>query len=368
MGVVALRGRAVSWAGLLGPVLRDLDPSYFALVMATGIVSRAMQLDDATVLSDALLAVAIAAFVVLLAAYALRLAIYRREFVADARDPRCAFGFFTFGAASGVLTVQLAVNGYVGVAAVLLVLAVAGWLLLSYLVPMLVGGEEPMLGGGAEKLRPPLAGANGTWFVWVVGAQSVAAAATAFPPPIPTALAALGICCWAIGVVLYLVVAVLVVTARLEFPLRPADPTAPYWVFTGATAISVLGGSQILRLPRDDALAQSVHAVASGLSVTLWAFGTWLIPLLVALGVWRHLLRHVSLRYEPALWAVVFPVGMYGVASRELGAVLHVSWLVTLGCYEAWLALASWVVVVVAMAIGAPRQMSHGEDQLGSRR
>ena len=360
MGVVALRGRDVSWAALRDPVLRNLDPSYFALVMATGVVSRAMQLDDATILSDALLAVAIAAFVVLFAAYALRLAIYRREFVADVRDPRRAFGFFTAGAAAGVIAVPLVVSGHVAVAAVLLVLAVAGWLLLSYLVPMLVGGEET--------LRPPLAGANGTWFVWVVGAQSVAVAATAFPPPVPPALAALGICCWAIGVVLYLVVAVLVVTARLEFPLRPADPTAPYWVFTGATAISALGGSQILRLPRDDALAQSVHAVASGLSVTLWAFGTWIIPLLVALGVWRHLLRHVPLRYESALWAVVFPVGMYGLASRELGAVLHVSWLVTLGRYEAWLALATWVVVVVAMAIAALRQMSHGEDQLGGRR
>ena len=59
---------------------------------------------------------------------------------------------------------------------------------------------------------------------------------------------------------------------------------------------------------------------------------------------------------------------MYGLASRELGAVLHVSWLVTLGRYEAWLALASWVAVVVAMAIAASRQMSHGEDQLGGRR
>jgi len=100
----------------------------------------------------------------------------------------------------------------------------------------------------------------------------------------------------------------------------------------------------------------------------LWAFGTWLIPLLVALGVWRHLLRHVSLRYESALWAVVFPVGMYGVASRALGAVLRVSWLVTLGRYEAWLALAAWVAVVTAMATAALRQMSHGEDQVGGRR
>jgi hypothetical protein len=27
------------------------------------------------------------------------------------------------------------------------------------------------------------------------------------------------------------------------------------------------------------------------LSVVLWAFGTWLIPLLLAAGVWRYLLR-----------------------------------------------------------------------------
>lgn len=321
--------------------LRDLDPSYFALVMATGIVSRAMKLDGAAVLSDTLLGIGLAVFVVMSGAYGLRIALYRREFVADARDPRRAFGFFTFGAAAGVLAVPLAASGDVAVPALLLALALAGWLLPSYVVPMLVGGEE--------ELRPPIAGANGTWFVWVVGAQSVAVAATAFSPRVPGALAALGICCWVIGVVLYLVVSVLVVTARLEFRLRSTDSIETYWVFMGATAISVLAGSQILRLP-DDALAQAVHAVVSGLSVMLWAFGTWLVPLLVALGVWRHLLCRVPLRYEPALWALVFPVGMYGVASRELGSVLHVSWLVTLGRYEAWLALATWVAVAAAMA------------------
>jgi len=45
----------------------------------------------------------------------------------------------------------------------------------------------------------------------------------------------------------------------------------------------------------------------------------------------------------------VFPVGMYGVASRELGKALHVSWLVTLGSDEAWLAFAVWAVVFLAM-------------------
>jgi tellurite resistance protein TehA-like permease len=54
-------------------------------------------------------------------------------------------------------------------------------------------------------------------------------------------------------------------------------------------------------------------------------------------------------RAQPALWSILFPVGMYGVASYELGQALHVSWLVTLGGDEAWLALAVWVVVFAAM-------------------
>ncbi len=57
----------------------------------------------------------------------------------------------------------------------------------------------------------------------------------------------------------------------------------------------------------------------------------------------------MKLRYEPGLWSIVFPVGMYGVASRELGKALHVFWLATLGSDEAWLALAVWAVVFVAM-------------------
>jgi hypothetical protein len=52
--------------------LRDLSPGYFALVMATGIVSRAAYLDGFSFLAAVLLAVAAAAYVVLVAAYGWR--------------------------------------------------------------------------------------------------------------------------------------------------------------------------------------------------------------------------------------------------------------------------------------------------------
>jgi tellurite resistance protein TehA-like permease len=51
------------------------------------------------------------------------------------------------------------------------------------------------------------------------------------------------------------------------------------------------------------------------------------------------------------MWSMVFPIGMYGVASRELGTALRVPWLVTLGRDEAWLALAAWAAVALAMAL-----------------
>lgn len=66
--------RMRSWQPALRVAIRDLNPGYFALVMATCIVSKAMRLDGALSLSGFLLAAAIAACVLLAAAYDWRLA------------------------------------------------------------------------------------------------------------------------------------------------------------------------------------------------------------------------------------------------------------------------------------------------------
>jgi tellurite resistance protein TehA-like permease len=325
----------------LGAAVRDADPGYFAVVMATGIVSRALQLDGATALSGILLVAAIVTYVLLVAVYAWRLVTWRTQIRADAADPRRAFGFFTLAAGSDVLAARLAADGHTAWPMVLLVIGGVSWALLSYSLPLLVAG--------ASGQRSALADANGTWFLWAVATQSIAVGLTALPSPLPQAAAVLAVCCWAVGVVLYLLVAGLATAALLAFRVEPAGLTPASWVFMGAAAISVLAGAQVLRLP-SSTLQAAVHDVVAGSSVMLWAFGTWLIPLLVVLGVWRHALRRVPLAYEPALWSIVFPVGMYGAASHELGTALNVSWLVTLGRDEAWLALAVWAVVAAAMA------------------
>jgi tellurite resistance protein TehA-like permease len=48
-----------------------------------------------------------------------------------------------------------------------------------------------------------------------------------------------------------------------------------------------------------------------GVSLMVWAWGTWWIPLLAMFGVWKHVVRRVPLAYTPMLWGLVFPLAMY---------------------------------------------------------
>jgi hypothetical protein len=66
-----------------------------------------------------------------------------------------------------------------------------------------------------------------------------------------------------------------------------------------------VAGAQILQ-SRPDPLGADVHSVVSGMSVVLWASGTWLIPLLLAVGH-GHVMRRVPLSYDPGLCSIVFP-------------------------------------------------------------
>jgi hypothetical protein len=165
--------------------------------------------------------------VVLVAAYGWRFARYRREFLADARDPVKAFAFFTFVAGSNVLGVGLA-DYLTGITAGLLVIAGLAWPLLGYGIPAALIIRS--------STQPALSGANRTWFLWVVGTQSKAVGATALPAS--AALTALAVACWSIGAVLDLIIATLVLAALLMFGARPTDITPPYWVFMGATVPS----------------------------------------------------------------------------------------------------------------------------------
>lgn len=345
---------AAAAAAAAGPhplhaAVRSLNPGYFALVMATGIVSIAMQNHGLSILSDILLAIAALCYFVLVVLNGWRALLFRDALAADLADPRRAFGLFTFVAATDVVGTRIAISGHHTAAFVLLVVGWLAWVVLGYVVPWTAA-----LGHAG---RPVLRAANGTWFIWVVASQSVAVLAAALEPVVGQGrreLALLAVFSWSVGVFLYAAVGVAVAIAMLLYPLEPEDLTPPYWVAMGATAITVVAGARITQMA-DAPMVNATRGLISGTSVVFWVFGTWLIPPLVAAGVWRHVIHRVPLRYEATLWSIVFPLGMYGVGGHYLGQADNLPIVRSIGADESWVALAAWVVTFAAML----RHLSH---------
>ena len=323
-----------------------LDSAGFALVMATGIVSTALRFDGVTTVSACLLGVGLACYATLLAIHGRRL-LSRRPRSSSGLVAPGVFRSLTFVAGSDVLSARLAMDGHLWSAAVLLGIGTVAWLLLGYSAPISLV---------ASRRRPRLSQMDGSWFLWTVGTQSVASALAALAHLVPGDAAALAVgasACWAVGVMQYLLTASLVPVRLLLRPVTAANLVPSSWVFMGSAAITVLAGAEILRLPAADDLLPG--AFTSGLSLVLWSFCTWLIPLLLALGVWRHLLRRVPLRYDAGLWSMVFPVGMYGAASHELGLATGFPWLTEWGGSESRAAAVVWAAVFLAALVAAGR-------------
>jgi tellurite resistance protein TehA-like permease len=101
-------------------------------------------------------------------------------------------------------------------------------------------------------------------------------------------------------------------------------------------------------------VVRAVSGFIEAFSFALWAFGTWWIPLLIILGFWRHIRRSWPLTYEPTPWSVVFPLGMYSVASLTFGKAAHLTFMEPLSRFAFWVAVAAWALVAAAFVASRP--------------
>lgn len=320
-----------------------LAPSYFALVMSSGIISIGLELEGHHAASWSLLVVAVVGYVVILALTLWRLVAHRRAFLADFADPARAFGFFTFVAATGVIGTRMGLAGHHAVTAVALAIGASAWLALGYVLPW-----TAVLG---RRERPILAAANGTWFVWVVATQSVALGAATVEPvagALREELSLVAVSTWSVGVLLYATTGILVVLRFMLYEFGPEDLTPPYWVAMGALAITVVAGSTVADIV-DAAAVEATRELIISLTVVFWGFTTWLLPALAAAVWWRHVRIGIPLRYDPSLWSVVFPLGMYSVAGILLGRGAGLPIMEHIGAAELWIAVTAWGLVGMAM-------------------
>jgi tellurite resistance protein TehA-like permease len=322
--------------------------------MATGIISIGAGLVGYPTLSRVVLGFTIAAFVLLVLAYTARLVWYPGWVGRNLRNPVMAVAYFTVAAGTDVLATRLVTAGHVNIALGLGVAAAAVWLALTYWLPWSIV---------ASTRHPVLADMNGAWLVWVVSTQSLAIIAAAISPHAPSTwlrdyLPIVAICLWGVGVMLYVILIVIVFMRLLLVEFSPAEMVPAYWIAMGATAISVRAAAGILvvHVPATAALIDGLRPFLLGVSVVLWAFGTWWIPLLVLFGIWRYLIGGYPRTYEPRLWNVVFPLGMYTVASWSLGhAAGGLAFMSSIARVWFWVGFVAWIVVAALMVVALIR-------------
>lgn len=214
-----------------------VTPGCFASVMATGIMSIGAHLKGLTALSTVLFWLAVVLYVFLVVLVIWRACSHTAELRGDLHNPSKAFGYFTFVAATNVLATALEGQSHFRVALAFFGLGLLAWLILGYLIPF-----SAILGSTTS---PILTQVNGTWFVCVVAAQSVAVAASGLMAELPApaadanfgaVLAVIAVIAWSVGVGMYLACAVFVGVRALLHRIGPEDLDAPYWVMMGALA------------------------------------------------------------------------------------------------------------------------------------
>lgn len=319
----------------------DLFPGYFALVMATGIISIACYFLEMTLLAVVLLVVNIVAYALLWLLLLLRLFLFFGRVRDDINNHVRGPGFFTVVAGTSVLGSELLiVTSQFRIASILWLLGLVLWAIImySFFTAMTVRENKPSIEGGL----------NGAWLLAVVATQSISVLGTllgdyfaAYREPVLF----FTLCMFLIGSMLYIPLITLIFYRFTFVNLTEISLTPPYWINMGAVAITTLAGARLIIAAPAWPVLNDLMPFLKGFTLFFWAAGTWWIPLLLILGFWRHVYKRFPLRYDPQYWGMVFPFGMYTVCTIQLSKAINFPPLLVIPRYFIFLALAGWLVV-----------------------
>lgn len=325
--------------------IATLFPGSFALVMATGIVSIAALQQGFETLARAFLAVNAAAYVVLWALTILRLVRFPGRVREDVATHQRGAGFLTIVAGTNVLGSSVALlTSWTGLALGLWIAGLVLWLGITYwfLTAVTVRAEKP----------PLETGIGGAWLLLVVSTESIAALGALLAPSVGATrgLLLVSVIAHLVGLMLYVVVIGLIFYRWTFFSLSGEQVTPPYWINMGALAITTLAGSNLVLAAGSWEVVDRLVPFLTGTTLLAWGFATWWIPLLLAIGVWRHGVERVPIRYDPQYWSLVFPLGMYAASTFRLEAALTVGLPSGIATAAFWIAVAAWLVTAVGLA------------------
>ena len=341
-GPASAQTRRQRWLAALAQV----PPASFSLVMATGIVSQGAQMMGWPWIAQALFALNVLQYALLWLLYLLRASLQPRLFFGDMVNHQRGPGYFTLVAGTGILASQcVLLRGLVGAGWVLGILAAGLWLVLTYAIfsAFAVKRDKPRLDEGI----------SGLWLLAVVATQSLAAIATLLGGyadlRLQPGLNLFSLSMWLCGGMLYMLMMALIFYRWMFLRLEPGDLSPPYWINMGAMAISTLAGALLIEQSGHLPLLQALRPFLLGVTLLYWVTGSWWIPVLLVLGVWRHGMMRQPIRYDLQYWAMVFPLGMYAACTWKMGEAMGFGFLQELSYLVWWAALLAWALTFAGM-------------------
>lgn len=323
--------------------LEDMYPGYFTLTMATGIIAIALELLGIKGLSNLIYWLTLVSWVTIFIIYLCRLIYFPKAVIDDLLDPRRTFSFFSFVAATNVSGLLLNLHGQNYLAIFCWVLAFLAWSALLYCsfgVLIFLHGERNVniVDGG--------------WLICIVGTQSLVLLGLKIVYYLDSyaGFMMLGIyMLWLFGLILYAIFVTLFCYRIFFLEMKIDDYSPLMWVIMGAAAISANSSSTLDMSDPVIHVLSEMHPVVDGIALLTWTWATWWIPLLVIIGFWKHFVRRIPLRYEPRQWSIVFPLGMYTVASYQLSLAAEFEPIHLISHVMIWVAIAVWCLLMIGL-------------------
>lgn len=318
--------------------------------MATGIVSIAAWQLEFPWIAKALFYLNIISFLVLIFLLSRKLIFSFDQIIKDLGYYKTGPAYFTLVAATSILGVQVYwLWGHGMYTASFWIVALILWLIISYsfFTLITISTDNPGLGKGLD----------GSWLISVVATQSLAVFGSnvveSLTGNVQQILTFTLLVFFCIGCMLYIILITLIFYRLIFISLQPSELEAPYWINMGAVAITTLAGSSLIPVIETGPLSV-IGPFIQGFTIFFWSIGTWWIPLLIILGIWRHIRHDVPLPwthhgYSLSYWSMVFPLGMYTVCTYEMAKVLDFPFLREIPHYFIYIAFAGWAITFFGM-------------------
>lgn len=350
---------------IIGDGIRNFHPAYFAMVMATGIMSIAFEAMAFPGIARVLFALNLVFYLILCTILIVRMVLFLPDLMVDLRTLRRAMLFLTFVVGTNTIGVQL-VTFYqaTGLAFLLWLIALIGWLVCIYFILL---DFIPLRG------KPLYGIANGATLLIVVSTVSVSLLGVRL-------LEATGVHAgyvyfivasfWALAFVLYLIIVTFLIYRLFFQRFETSEWEAPYWICMGATAIITLAGAElIMRMPVLSAW-QGIWLAVLWMTVFAWIIGTMWIPYLLVMDILKFTRAGIAASaplwiktfpwarlafgrqyhaYDPPSWSRIFPMGMYTASTLSLAKVTSFDSLAIISHYWGWFALLIWSLTLIGM-------------------